>query len=500
VSLLSLEGGTWRTRAVRGGTILAARQAVSLAVGLVGTVLLTRLLGPTEYGRFAAALAIEIYLAGVAQLGIHAWLVRRTATATSLNGEGGEGGEGAADDSARATGRSLLLISGVVVAIVGLALLPLLERWLGGVGVAPLALWLVIGIPIQTLTLVPLSELERRLDYSTVATTETAAQILQYVVSVGLVLAGFGVASLLVGWWAQQLFLLAVLQAKSVDRFRFGFSGSLAGRALRYGLGYASSIWTWQLRELVNPLIIGRFIGVDGVALVALAVRMVDAASFVKAATWRLALPALARLQNEPVRLAAAVREGMRMQLFALAPVLLLLVLVLPALVPWIFGSRWLGIGPLIPLVAAGTFANALFNLHSAALYARGENFAVTRFHAIFVFAFAAAAYRLAPFVSVHAYGLAELVALPVYVVVFASFKRATRVPSPTPADRAATSQRLEILVGAAVIVALAGSAWNAWWLLLGVAPLALPAVREALRTTIASVRGSLMARAETPA
>jgi PST family polysaccharide transporter len=263
----------------------------------------------------------------------------------------------------------------------------------------------------------------------------------------------------------------------------------LARRGLRYGLGYASSIWTWQLRDLVNPLIVGRFLGVEGVALVALAVRMVDAASFVKAATWRLSLPALARLQAEPARLVAAVRDGMRVQIFALSPILLALVLVVPALVPWIFGVQWLGVRPLIPLVAAGTLANAMFNLHSAALYARGENFAVTRFHAIFVLAFAAATYRLVPFLSVGGYGLAELVAMPAYLAVFLSFKRATGVPA---------SQKVELFVGATVIVALAGSAWNPWWLALGVAPLAVPAVRRALAESTGSLRAALVAKAVT--
>jgi O-antigen/teichoic acid export membrane protein len=499
--------GTLRALAVRGGTILAARQAVSLAVGLGGTVLLTRLLGPMQYGRFAAALAVEIYLVGVAQMGMLAWLVRRGGgkreKATAFIAEGAEDAEGAEEISgrARASARTLLLFSGAVVAGIGVVLLPWLEDWWGGAGVRTLLIWMLLGIPLQTLTLVPLSELERRLDYQTVAATETVAQVTQYLVSISLVLAGLGVGALVIGWWVQQLILFVVLQWRSLDRFVFGFDGALVAQGLKYGLGYASSIWTWQLRDLVNPLIVGRFAGVEGVALVALAVRIVDAASFVKAAAWRLSLPTLARLQGERAKLSAAVREGMRVQVFALAPILLAMVLVVPALVPWLFGEQWLGVRPLIPLVAAGTLANAMFNLHSAALYARGENFAVTRFHAIFVLAFAAAAYRLVPLVSVSGYGLAELVAMPAYVAVYFAFRRATRLSAEERAAlgetayRASTSQRLELFVGAAAVVALAGSAWNAWWIALGVAPLVLPAVRTALVESVASVRGVLAAR-----
>ena len=145
---------------VRGGTILAVRQAAGLVVGLGGTIVLTRLLGPTGYGLFAAALAIQMYLFSVAQLGIVAWLVRR------------ERAESADDDAVNATARTLLLGTGLVVVAAGLLVLPLVVRWIGTDGVRPLAFWLVLSIPVQLLALVPLATLERQLAYARIARTE----------------------------------------------------------------------------------------------------------------------------------------------------------------------------------------------------------------------------------------------------------------------------------------------------------------------------------------
>jgi hypothetical protein len=76
---------------------------------------------------------------------------------------------------------------------------------------------------------------------------------------------------------------------------------------------------------------------------------------------------------------------------------------------------------------------------------------------------------------------------MPAYLAVFLAFKRATGVPA---------SQKLELFVGATVIVALAGSAWTPWWLALGVAPLAVPAVRRALAESTTSLRAALLAKA----
>jgi len=458
---------------VRGGTILAARQALSLVLGLGGTIVLTRLLGPGGYGLYAAALALQIYLFSVAQLGVVAWLVRRQHAADED------------DEAVNATARTLLLGTGLVAVAVGLVVLPVVAGWMGAEEMRPLAWWMFASVPVQLLALVPLASLERQLAYARIARTELAGQVLHYAVSIVLVLAGTGPRGMVIGWWAQQLVLFVVLQSLSGSAFRFGFDTAIARRALSYGLSYASSIWTWQLRELVNPLIVGRFVGVEGVALVALAIRVVDAASFIKQATWRLALSALARLQESPERLGVAVREGMRMQLLALAPILLALAVIGPHLFPWLFGPRWVGTEMILPLIAAGTLANAVTNLHSSALYVLGRNLAVTRFHIVHVGLFGAAAWTLVQLLGIGGYGLAELAALPSYVLVYLSFRRA--IPD--------SRQRLELAVGAWMVIAVAGCAWTPWWAFVAIVPAAFAPVRAAAKEAALSLRSAWTAR-----
>jgi O-antigen/teichoic acid export membrane protein len=492
-----------RAQTLRGGSFLAARQLASLVLGLAGTIALTRLLGPSGYGRFAAALALYTYLFGVAQLGINAWLVRREDLTDGFNPE-----------RVFATARGLLLLTGVIAMGFGALLLPLVERWLGGAGVRPLALALLAGLPIHLMMLVPLAALERGLKFREVAATELLGLLLMYGVSVGLAAAGWGPKAMVIGWWLQQLWLLLRLQMLSGIGFAFRFDGDIARRALGYGLSYASSIWTWQLRELVNPLVVGRWLGVEGVALVALSIRLVDAASFVKAATWRLALPALARLQREPARLAAAVRDGMRLQLLTVGPALLLLALLGPMVITALFGERWVGVGPLLPLIAAGTLANAMFNLHSSALYAMGRNVQVTLFHLLHVVLFAGTARVLVPLVGVGGYGFAELVALPAYFVVYGALERATRATrvgeggsatgqgaSASAVGSASTPTSIvpspsgELLLGWCLVIAVAGTAWSPWFALLVLVPALNAGVRTGAWATMVDVRSALSAR-----
>ena len=52
------------------------------------------------------------------------------------------------------------------------------------------------------------------------------------------------------------------------------------------------------MRLLVNPVLVGRFAGAQGVGFVALAIRLVEVLSFIKQATWRVAMAALAKLDE----------------------------------------------------------------------------------------------------------------------------------------------------------------------------------------------------------
>jgi PST family polysaccharide transporter len=84
-----------------------------------------------------------------------------------------------------------------------------------------------------------------------------------------------------------------------------------------YGLGFSASMWVWQLRLLVNSLVVGRYAGADAVGYVALAIRIVDQLSVLKDIVWRLSIPALAQVQGKLARMVKAISEGASLQIMA---------------------------------------------------------------------------------------------------------------------------------------------------------------------------------------
>jgi O-antigen/teichoic acid export membrane protein len=380
-----------------------------MVVSLVGILMLTRLIGPGPYGLYVALLGVFTFLASLTRWGIDVYIIRK------------EHEDGTADlDQAF----SFLLLLGTTNAIVAWLCLPFIEGWLQLDQLGLLGLAFVIGLPLHVVTVVPKARLERLLDYRLVAWIELGAQATFFVVAIPLALLGFGVVAPVAGWWGTQLVSAGFLFLLSGYAPRWRWDWSRIEAMVRYGLGYSASQWVWQLRDLINPLIIGRVVGLEAVGYVALAIRLVIALSFIKNATYRLSITAFARLRQDPVRLVRAMEEGMRLQVLALGPLLLAFVAVAPFVIPLLFGPEWSMVLDVLPFIAASFLFNALFNLHSSTLYVLGRNIDVGVFHGVHVLLFAGGTSLLAPAVGMVGYGWAALISVLAYWIVHAAVVR----------------------------------------------------------------------------
>ncbi|NUQ19838.1 MAG: oligosaccharide flippase family protein, partial [Gemmatimonadaceae bacterium] len=393
-----------RASALKGGAFIAMREAAGMLVSVAGVLLLTRIIGPHDYGVFASAMGLHLYVSNLSQWGVAVYLIR-----------------GNEDESSAAVydqGFTLLLMLGVSAALIANLVLPFVGHWVSIPEFRAVAAVLLLVLPLQLTNQVPLARLERGLDYRRVALTELSGQFTYYLVAIPVALKGGRYWSPVAGWWAQQLVVGVQLHAMSGLRLRLRWDRALVDKMLGYGLGYSASMWVWQLRSLVNPLIVGRYAGAEAVGYVALAVRVTEYLCFVKTATYRISIATLARVQTEAAKLRRALSEGMILQQLVLGPLLLGFALVGPFIISRFFGPRWSGVMSVYPFVAVGYLANALFSLHSSALYVLRHNWRVTSFHIAHILLFVSAALLCVPRYGVVGYGLAELFAIPAYLVI----------------------------------------------------------------------------------
>jgi PST family polysaccharide transporter len=391
-----------------GGAYLTVRQALGTLLNAGGVLLLARILGPGRYGLYAAAVGIFGYIQLVSGWGISIFLIRHD----------GEDRRELLDQAS-----TLLLLFALAGAAVGLAASPLLERWTRLPGLAPLCAVLLAGLPLQAIASVPLAGFERALDFRRVAWVELAAQATFFLLALPLAFLGWGAWAPVVGWWAQQLVLAVLCFAASHYRPRWHWERSLAREIVGYGLGYSASIWIWQIRRLVNPLVVGRLLGAQAVGVVALAAQMVLHLAFIATVSARLSTSALARVQRDTARLARALGEGMRLQVVAVALPLVLFAWLGQPVIIHLFGVAWLPVLVVYPFIALGALTNALFSLHSSALYVRRLNWDVAVFHCLHILLFAGATILLVPRMGLVGYGWAEIVAIASYLAVHLSVR-----------------------------------------------------------------------------
>lgn len=396
-----------------GGAYLAARYGLGVLVSLGNMLVLTWWIGPHAYGLFVTAIGLVAFLSSVARMGVDTYLVRReTAPGTHVY------------DSA---GTVILLVSLGLTAL-GISLAPLLVRWYGsGEFVAPY-LVLLFNVPVTALTGIPTAKLEREMNFRRVAGIEVAGQFVGFVAALLLAWRGCGVWAAVAGQTVWQVFILfsTYLCARLRPRLRFDASETRA--MLAFGFGLTVSMRAWQLRTLVNPLLVGRFAGAEGVAFVGLAIRIAEALGSVRLAAGRVAIATLARVQHKHAEFRAALQQALIVQVMVLGPLLCAFSLGGPLIVRYVIGVRWMPSLGVYPFIAAGVLVNSVYNLQASALFVTGQQWLVMRSYLMHVVLLAAGTLFLMPRLGINGYGWAELLACAGYLLLHSGLRDVTRI------------------------------------------------------------------------
>ena len=381
-----------------------------MVLSLVGVILVTRMIGPGQYGRFAACLGLFTYLYYATTWGIDIYLMRRP--------------QGEAPAVLYDQAFTLLMALALPVAALGLTLRGTLEALVGVAGFAPLIAVFFLGMPVAVASVPARARLERRLDYRSIAITELTALFQFQATAVGLACLGWGAWSLVTAWVGNQLVTMGMLlfYARHLPRLRF--SGPVAGDMLRFGLGCTASVSTMHLRRLVNPLIVTPFAGEAAAGFVGMAEQFVLRLSILKQVAERMSVAALAKVQDQRERVRELLGEGMRMMVLGVGVPLAGFSLAGPWLIPALMGEQWRPVADLVPLLSVGLLVNAVFGLHPPVLQIYRQNWPTALFNAVLMAGVLGASGLLVPRHGALGYGGAELLALPAHLILHLFLQR----------------------------------------------------------------------------
>ena len=468
VDTATSEGSSLRAVVVRGGLLLSLRQAFSVVISVLGFFILARIVGPAEYGRYTTAFAINAFVAGTAQTGIGVFLIRSRRDP---------------DNHVFDVAATFLVVAGCVAMLIEIFVIPRAGTLIGLGQAMPILVALACALPINLLTVPVQARFERRLDYARIAIIQLISQMSFYLVALPLAATGHGAWSLAVGLIFQQILECAAYHIMAHWLPRPAWDWHALKDMLGYSAGFSAASLLWAARGLVNPLIVGALLGVEAVAFVALAIRIVDMLNFVKNATWQLSIAVLSRIQEQPEKLLRALNDGMVLQVLALGPPLLVFLVIGRPIVALALGQRWLPVFDLYPFVAASMLANTLFSMHAFLLYMFRRNWAAASCNAINVGVLAAAAWVLLPRYGIVGYGYAELFTVPTSVFVDLLIRRQLGSPS------YAMAFSWLVPLGAAIL--LYQYAW--WTICVAFVPLLSRRNRDALYDYVRLLRPSVL-------
>lgn len=334
-------------------------QVLTQIVSWASTLIVIRLLAPEDYGLFAMAQVMLTLLSTMNGWGLASALIRE---------------DEVSEERLRQTLGMLILLNGGL-ALTQFIAAPLVAAWFEQPMVTQLLRvqsLLYLAVPFCAL---PHAILSRRMDFRRPAQVRLAAAFAGAITALTGALSGWGVWTLVS---APMMMLLTeavgmTWAARAPIRPSFRFTGArhIAGFG---GVMTATQIF-WFVQSQADVMIAGRVLDPHslGVYTTGLFLAQLMAAKFVPPIN-EVAYAAYSRQQTEGQadQIAPALLATVRLVMLVGLPAYAGLAVVAPVLVPVLLGEKWVGIVPLLPILAGAMAMLTLQILFSPATNARG--------------------------------------------------------------------------------------------------------------------------------
>ena len=350
---------TLASRSARGAVFLSATNLLSIVVGFGGGVILARLLGPNDFGTFALAVTI----ASLGDLRSKLQLEQKYMSDEDLSAEHFNTFFTLNVGLALISFAGLLLASGVIL-------------WLRRSDLAlSLAVVAAFGLLDPLASAIRVS-LERQIAFGRVGMITSAANIIQFVVTLAAALAGLGLWSLVIGYGVNAALNLILFVRVAPQRPRLRANRQLAREFLRYGLKYglvfATSI---TILSQFDNFMIGLLRGTADLGFYDRAYRTALWPTLLfSASLGRVSLPTYTRVKDSPAQLAKAFSLVLWGVLSFTAPMAIVFLLTAPDLVSTLYGPRWLPSVPILQALAAFAVFRAMLDDARSILVATGRS------------------------------------------------------------------------------------------------------------------------------
>jgi O-antigen/teichoic acid export membrane protein len=314
-------------RALSAAGALAIRQALALTVNLIGTVLLARLLAPSEFGLYAICLFFASFLTTMSDVGLGASLVRQGAAPTS-------------------TELRVVFFVQFLLVTTAAGLLFVLAPFIAGLYGVPDAISVFQAVALSAVLAcfqtIPTVLLERRLDFAKLAAIEAVQTVAFNVMAVGLASVGLGAMSIAMALVVRSgtgAFLSTLANPWPIG---WAWDSRLVRRQLAFGLPYQGIFFVSLLKDAITPVLVGIVIGPIAVGHLYWAQTLAVSPVLALMILQRLYLPVFSRLQEYPRELARLLERVVFGANALVAPLAVVTLVLIDPITIVLFGPKWL--------------------------------------------------------------------------------------------------------------------------------------------------------------
>jgi PST family polysaccharide transporter len=342
----------------RGASISAVAFVAQQAITMVAYIVLARLASPSTFGAYAAA-AIIVSTAGfLAESGMAAALVQRSAKL----------------ESAIATATVSTFVGGALLSLLALAFAPAVGIFFESAQIGQVSAVLSGLLLVNAAAVVPGALLQRDLSYRPLLISEPLAAAALGIAGGIALAAGMGIWGLAVGAYA--FAFVRTFSIWVIARWlpRFGGSSWVIWRELAgFARHVVASEGLRQAGSIVTTAVIGRSLGTEPLGEFRYGWRIATTGSGVVGVGSYVLYPVFSRIAGQPARFRHAFERSVRVSALALFPIAFLFVALGQPLVVLLFGQVWSEAGWVLVALAGLPAAAALGSVSSEAVKAAGR-------------------------------------------------------------------------------------------------------------------------------
>lgn len=344
----------------RGVRWTATASTVGAIVQSLQLVVMARLLTPAEFGLFASVAVVTGLTSFIAEAGLGPAVVRRPEVSRALQG------------TAHAVGLGLGLACSMIL---WFGAVPL-GMFYGTPNLVPLVQLASAVFLVQPLGLVFSHLLQRDLNFKALAWVDIGSAAAALTVAVGAGVAGLGAASLVLGQLAAAVVRAATLLAIGIPRYglHFAFDRAEARYLRRFGVFQIGDSLVGYLHSQLDLLLLGRFAGPEQLGLYYAVKQLAyKPLQLINPIVTKVALPAFARVQDEPAQLQRGYLGVVAALALVQVPVYGLLAALAVPLLGLLLGPGWTEAAPVLVLLALTYLFRSTINPVGSLLLAVGR-------------------------------------------------------------------------------------------------------------------------------